>query len=170
LDDPAKARASIKLLDFKPFNPVDKRTEITCRDEVSNDALVLSLANVGIGVDGVAIAARAQFVYDVSSQHLHRFIVLLLLITIAVSTPFAVTLDLPAYAQLCHLRLRCDHFDFLPFVVLIIARLNDGTIMTLAVDRVLPSNTPDARDLAEIFAHVVAYGLYLTMSTIALVI
>ncbi|KAG8740923.1 plasma membrane H+-ATPase [Ceratobasidium sp. 414] len=58
LDNPAKARASIKLLDFKPFNPVDKRTEITCRDEVSNDALVLSLANVGIGVDGVAIAAR----------------------------------------------------------------------------------------------------------------
>lgn len=56
-------------------------------------------------------------------------------------------------------------FDFPPFMVLIIALLNDGTIMTLSVDRVLPSNTPDAWDLAEIFAYAVAYGLYLTLST-----
>lgn len=56
-------------------------------------------------------------------------------------------------------------FDFPPFMVLIIALLNDGTIMTLSVDRVLPSNTPDAWDLAEIFAYAVAYGLYLTVST-----
>jgi len=61
-------------------------------------------------------------------------------------------------------------FDFPPFMVLIIALLNDGTIMTLSVDRVLPSNTPDAWDLAEIFAFAVAYGLYLTLSTIILVI
>jgi H+-transporting ATPase len=33
LDDPAKARAGIKLLGFKPFNPVDKHTEITYREE-----------------------------------------------------------------------------------------------------------------------------------------
>jgi H+-transporting ATPase len=61
-------------------------------------------------------------------------------------------------------------FDFPPFMVLIIALLNDGTIMTLSVDRVLPSNTPDSWDLAEIFAYAVAYGLYLTLSTIVLVI
>ncbi|KAG6377316.1 hypothetical protein JVT61DRAFT_15105 [Boletus reticuloceps] len=60
-------------------------------------------------------------------------------------------------------------FDFPPFMVLIIALLNDGTIMTLSVDRVLPSMTPDAWDLAEIFSYAVAYGLYLTASTIALV-
>jgi H+-transporting ATPase len=42
--------------------------------------------------------------------------------------------------------------------------------MTLSVDRVLPSNTPGAWDLAKIFAFAVAYGLYPTMSTIALVI
>jgi H+-transporting ATPase len=40
-------------------------------------------------------------------------------------------------------------FDFPPFMVLIIAILNDGTIMTLSVDRVLPSHTPDSWDLAE---------------------
>jgi len=33
LDTPAHARAGIKLLDFKPFNPVDKRTEITYRED-----------------------------------------------------------------------------------------------------------------------------------------
>lgn len=54
-----------------------------------------------------------------------------------------------------------------PFMVLIIAILNDGTIMTLSVDRVLPSNTPDSWDLAEIFAFAVAYGIYLAASTIA---
>ena len=56
-------------------------------------------------------------------------------------------------------------FDFPPFMVLIIALLNDGTIMTLSVDRVLPSMTPDAWDLKEIFAYAIAYGLYLTAST-----
>ncbi|KEP45310.1 plasma membrane H+-transporting ATPase [Rhizoctonia solani 123E] len=35
LDDPARARAGIKLLDFRPFNPVDKRTEITYHEEPS---------------------------------------------------------------------------------------------------------------------------------------
>jgi len=42
--------------------------------------------------------------------------------------------------------------------------------MTLSVDRVLPSMTPDSWDLGEIFAYAVAYGLYLTVSTIALMI
>lgn len=47
-------------------------------------------------------------------------------------------------------------FDFPPFMVLIIALLNDGTIMTLSVDRVLPSSTPDSWNLAEIFAYAFA--------------
>lgn len=55
-------------------------------------------------------------------------------------------------------------------MVLIIALLNDGTIMTLSVDRVLPSNTPDSWDLSEIFAYAIAYGLYLTLSTVILVV
>jgi H+-transporting ATPase len=55
-------------------------------------------------------------------------------------------------------------------MVLIIALLNDGTIMTLSVDRVLPSSTPDSWDLTEIFAFALAYGAYLTVSTIAFLI
>ncbi|KAG9082213.1 plasma membrane H+-ATPase [Ceratobasidium sp. 370] len=45
LDDPGKVRASIKLLDFKPFNPVDKRTEITYCEESSGK---LKLATKGM--------------------------------------------------------------------------------------------------------------------------
>ncbi|KAH6904837.1 E1-E2 ATPase-domain-containing protein [Coprinopsis sp. MPI-PUGE-AT-0042] len=33
LGDPAKARARITLLDFKPFKPINKCTEITCRED-----------------------------------------------------------------------------------------------------------------------------------------
>jgi H+-transporting ATPase len=58
-------------------------------------------------------------------------------------------------------------FDFPPFMVLIIALLNDGTIMTLSLDRVLPSATPDSWDLGEIFTYAFAYGLYLAAGTIA---
>ena len=47
-------------------------------------------------------------------------------------------------------------FDFLPFMVLIIALLNDGTIMTLLVDRVLPSSTLDSWNLGEIYVSAVA--------------
>ncbi|KEP45166.1 plasma membrane H+-transporting ATPase, partial [Rhizoctonia solani 123E] len=50
LDDPAHACAGIKLLDFKPFNPVDKRTEITYREESSG-----KLKRVTKGMTGIII-------------------------------------------------------------------------------------------------------------------
>ncbi|RVX15592.1 ATPase 11, plasma membrane-type [Vitis vinifera] len=43
-------------------------------------------------------------------------------------------------------------FNFPPFMVLIIAVLNDGTIMTISKDRVKPSPVPDSWKLSEIFA------------------
>ncbi|KAL6124507.1 hypothetical protein ACLB2K_077019 [Fragaria x ananassa] len=42
-------------------------------------------------------------------------------------------------------------FDFPPFMVLVIAVLNDGTIMTISKDRVKPSPFPDGWKLSEIF-------------------
>ncbi|KAG8727709.1 plasma membrane H+-ATPase, partial [Ceratobasidium sp. 423] len=50
LDDPTCARAGIKLLDFKPFNPVDKRTEITYHEESSS-----KLKRVTKGITGITI-------------------------------------------------------------------------------------------------------------------
>ncbi|KAJ4897128.1 plasma membrane-type protein [Raphanus sativus] len=51
-------------------------------------------------------------------------------------------------------------FDFSAFMVLIIAILNDGTIMTISKDRVKPSPTPDSWKLNEIFATGVVLGGY----------
>ncbi|KAG9081802.1 plasma membrane H+-ATPase, partial [Ceratobasidium sp. 370] len=50
LDDPTKARAGIKVLDFKLFNPVDKRTEITYHEESSG-----KLKRVTKGMTGIII-------------------------------------------------------------------------------------------------------------------
>ena len=59
----------------------------------------------------------------------------------------------------------CCKFQFPPFMVLIVALLDNGTIMMLSVDCMLPSSQPDSWDLGEIFTYTVAYGLYLTLST-----
>jgi len=57
-------------------------------------------------------------------------------------------------------------FDFSPFMVLIIAILNDGTIMTISKDRVKPSPLPDSWKHKEIFATGVNLGTYLALMTV----
>jgi len=139
----------------------------------ANDAPALSRANVGIAVEGATDAARgaadivltepglSTIVHAIRGsrvifQRMRNYSIYACAVTIRIVVCFAIL----AFAF---------KFDFPPFMVLIIALLNDGTIMTLSVDRVLPSSTPDSWDLAEIFSFAVAYGIYLTASTIALV-
>nr|AMY26503.1 H(+)-ATPase 7 [Pyrus betulifolia] len=57
-------------------------------------------------------------------------------------------------------------FDFPPFMVLVIAVLNDGTIMTISKDRVKPSPFPDSWKLSEIFVTGIALGGYLGLTTV----
>uniref|UniRef100_A0A5B6YYH1 Plasma membrane ATPase n=2 Tax=Davidia involucrata TaxID=16924 RepID=A0A5B6YYH1_DAVIN len=57
-------------------------------------------------------------------------------------------------------------FDFSPFMVLIIAILNDGTIMTISKDRVKASPLPDSWKLKEIFATGIVLGSYLGLMTV----
>lgn len=57
-------------------------------------------------------------------------------------------------------------YDFPPFMVLIIAILNDGTIMAISKDRVKPSRSPDSWKLKEIFATGVVIGTYLALVTV----
>ncbi|CAK5282839.1 unnamed protein product [Mycena citricolor] len=140
----------------------------------ANDAPALSRANVGIAVEGATDAARgaadivltepglSTIVHAIRGsrvifQRMRNYSIYACAVTIRIVVCFAIL----AFAY---------KFDFPPFMILIIALLNDGTIMTLSVDRVLPSNTPDSWDLTEIFSYAVAYGLYLTMSTVAFVI
>ena len=135
----------------------------------ANDAPALSRANVGIAVEGATDAARgaadivltepglSTIVHAIRQsriifQRMRNYAIYACAVTIRVVVCFAILVF-------------CYKFQFPPFMVLIIALLNDGTIMTLSVDRVLPSTTPDSWDLAEIFAYAVAYGLYLTLST-----
>ncbi|KAF8594457.1 plasma-membrane proton-e [Ceratobasidium sp. AG-I] len=142
--------------------------------EGANDAPALSRANVGIAVEGATDAARgaADIVLTEPGlstivrairgsrqifQRMRNYAIYACAITIRIVVCFTIL----AFAY---------QFDFPPFMILVIAFLNNSTIMTLSFDRVLPSNTPDAWDLAEIFAFAVAYGLYLTLSTVILVV
>ena len=140
----------------------------------ANDAPALSRANVGIAVEGATDAARgaadivltepglSTIVHAIRGsriifQRMRNYSIYACAVTIRIVVCFAIL----AFAY---------KFNFPPFMVLVIALLNDGTIMTLSVDRVLPSMTPDSWDLTEIFAFAIAYGLYLTLSTVVLVI
>lgn len=135
----------------------------------ANDAPALSRANVGIAVEGATDAARgaadivltepglSTIVHAIRGsrqifQRMRNYAIYACAVTIRIVVCFSIL----AFGY---------KFQFPPFMVLIIALLNDGTIMTLSVDRVLPSMTPDSWDLAEIFSYAVAYGLYLTAST-----
>ncbi|GAA5982060.1 hypothetical protein JCM11641_004312 [Rhodosporidiobolus odoratus] len=137
----------------------------------ANDAPALSRANVGIAVEGATDAARgaadivltepglSTIVHAIRQsrvifQRMRNYSIYACAVTIRIVVGFAVM----AFAF---------QFDFPPFMVLIIALLNDGTIMTLSLDRVLPSATPDSWDLGEIFTYAFAYGLYLAAGTIA---
>ncbi|WVF68757.1 plasma-membrane proton-efflux P-type ATPase [Kwoniella sp. CBS 6097] len=138
----------------------------------ANDAPALSRANVGIAVEGATDAARgaadivltepglstivhAIYGSRVIFQRMRNYAIYACAVTIRIVVCFAIM----AFIW---------QFDFPSFMVLIIAVLNDGTIMTLSLDRVLPSTTPDSWDLAEVFAFGIGYGLYLSASTIAL--
>ncbi|PPQ69946.1 hypothetical protein CVT25_001990 [Psilocybe cyanescens] len=140
----------------------------------ANDAPALSRANVGIAVEGATDAARgaadivltepglSTIVHAIRQsriifQRMRNYAIYACAVTIRIVVAFAVL----AFTY---------KFDFPPFMVLIIALLNDGTIMTLSLDRVLPSTEPDAWDLTEIFSYAIAYGLYLTASTVALIV
>nr|GMD74899.1 plasma membrane ATPase 1-like [Ipomoea batatas] len=57
-------------------------------------------------------------------------------------------------------------FNFPPFMVLVIAILNDGTIMTISKDRVKPSPLLDSWKLNEIFATGIVIGSYLGLMTV----
>lgn len=136
----------------------------------ANDAPALARANVGIAVEGATDAARgaadivltepglSTIVHAIRQsriifQRMRNYSIYACAVTIRIVVGFAVM----AFAF---------QFDFPPFMVLIIALLNDGTVMTISLDRVLPSSTPDSWDLGEIFTYAIAYGLYLAVGTI----
>lgn len=135
-----------------------------------NDAPALKKADIGIAVADATDAARSASDIVLTEPGL-SVIVSAVLTSRAIFqrmknyTIYAVSITIRIVLGFLLLALIWK-FDFSPFMVLIIAILNDGTIMTIAKDRVKPSPLPDSWKLKEIFATGSVLGTYLAVMTV----
>nr|CAB3468558.1 unnamed protein product [Digitaria exilis] len=135
-----------------------------------NDAPALKKADIGIAVADATDAARGASDIVLTEPGL-SVIISAVLTSRAIFqrmknyTIYAVSITIRVVLGFMLLAL-IWRFDFAPFMVLIIAVLNDGTIMTISKDRVKPSPLPDAWRLQEIFATGVVLGTYQALATV----
>ncbi|CAK9881780.1 unnamed protein product [Sphagnum jensenii] len=135
-----------------------------------NDAPALKKADIGIAVADATDAARSASDIVLTEPGL-SVIISAVLTSRAIFqrmknyTIYAVSITIRIVLGFLLLALIWK-FDFSPFMVLIIAILNDGTIMTISKDRVKPSPLPDHWKLKEIFATGIVLGAYLAMMTV----
>ncbi|CAN0910738.1 Plasma membrane ATPase, partial [Linum grandiflorum] len=135
-----------------------------------NDAPALKKADIGIAVADATDAARSASDIVLTEPGL-SVIISAVLTSRAIFqrmknyTIYAVSITIRIVFGFMLIALIWK-FDFSPFMVLIIAILNDGTIMTISKDRVKPSPLPDSWKLKEIFATGVVLGGYLALMTV----
>ncbi|XP_022988334.1 ATPase 11, plasma membrane-type-like [Cucurbita maxima] len=135
-----------------------------------NDAPALKKADIGIAVADATDAARSASDIVLTEPGL-SVIISAVLTSRAIFqrmknyTIYAVSITIRIVLGFMLLALIWK-FDFPPFMVLIIAILNDGTIMTISKDRVKPSPLPDSWKLAEIFTTGIILGGYMAMMTV----
>ncbi|KAG2650764.1 hypothetical protein PVAP13_1NG170214 [Panicum virgatum] len=135
-----------------------------------NDAPALKKADIGIVVAGATDAARSASDIVLTLEGL-SVIISAVLTSRAIFqrmknyTIYAVSITIRIVLGFMLIVLIWK-FDFSPFMILVIAILNDGTIMTIAKDRVKPSPHPDSWKLNEIFATGIVYGTYLAVMTV----
>ncbi|KAH7675022.1 P-type ATPase subfamily IIIA protein [Dioscorea alata] len=135
-----------------------------------NDAPALKKADIGIAVDDATDAARGASDIVLTEPGL-SVIVSAVLTSRAIFqrmknyTIYAVSITIRIVLGFLLIAL-IWRFDFPPFMVLIIAILNDGTIMTISKDRVKPSPLPDSWKLSEIFATGIVLGTYQAVMTV----
>ncbi|CAL9749028.1 unnamed protein product [Musa acuminata subsp. burmannicoides] len=135
-----------------------------------NDAPALKKADIGIAVADATDAARGASDIVLTEPGL-SVIVSAVLTSRAIFqrmknyTIYAVSITIRVVLGFLLLAL-IWRFNFSPFMVLIIAILNDGTIMTISKDRVKPSPMPDSWKLREIFATGIVLGTYLALMTV----
>ncbi|XP_027329899.1 plasma membrane ATPase 4-like isoform X1 [Abrus precatorius] len=135
-----------------------------------NDAPALKKADIGIAVADATDAARSASDIVLTEPGL-SVIISAVLTSRAIFqrmknyTIYAVSITIRIVFGFMFIALIWK-FDFSPFMVLIIAILNDGTIMTISKDRVKPSPLPDSWKLQEIFATGIVLGSYLALMTV----
>ncbi|KAG6410300.1 hypothetical protein SASPL_128358 [Salvia splendens] len=135
-----------------------------------NDAPALKKADIGIAVADATDAARSASDIVLTEPGL-SVIISAVLSSRAIFqrmknyTIYAVSITIRVVLGFMLLALIWE-FDFPPFMVLIIAILNDGTIMTISKDRVKASPLPDSWKLCEIFATGIVLGSYLALMTV----
>ncbi|KAJ4707695.1 Plasma membrane ATPase [Melia azedarach] len=135
-----------------------------------NDAPALKKADIGIAVADATDAARSASDIVLTEPGL-SVIISAVLTSRAIFqrmknyTIYAVSITIRIVLGFMLIALIWK-FDFSPFMVLIIAILNDGTIMTISKDRVKPSPQPDSWKLKEIFTTGVVLGSYLAIMTV----
>lgn len=135
-----------------------------------NDAPALKRADIGIAVADATDAARGASDIVLTEPGL-SVIISAVLTSRAIFqrmknyTIYAVSITIRIVFGFMFIALIWK-FDFAPFMVLIIAILNDGTIMTISKDRVKPSPQPDSWKLREIFATGVVLGSYMALMTV----
>nr|KAJ0208934.1 hypothetical protein LSAT_V11C400191440 [Lactuca sativa] len=135
-----------------------------------NDAPALKRADIGIAVADATDAARGASDIVLTEPGL-SVIVSAVLTSRAIFqrmknyTIYAVSITIRVVLGFMLIALIWK-FDFSPFMVLIIAILNDGTIMTISKDKVKPSPMPDSWKLKEIFITGIVYGTYLAVMTV----
>ncbi|KAF0694145.1 Aste57867_14953 [Aphanomyces stellatus] len=137
-----------------------------------NDAPALAQANIGIAVDDATDAARAAADMVLVSPGLSVIIT-------AIRMSREIFLRMKNYAMysiamtvriVCTFGLLtvCYNWYFPTILVVVLAILNDGTILTISKDNVTASRTPDSWKLKSVFISSIAFGLWLTLSSIVL--
>ncbi|RDX74152.1 ATPase 11, plasma membrane-type, partial [Mucuna pruriens] len=135
-----------------------------------NDAPALKIADIGIAVADATDAARSASDIVLTEPGL-SVIISAVLTSRAIFqrmknyTIYAISITIRIVLGFMLLNSFWE-FDFPPFMVLVIAILNDGTIMTISKDRVKPSPIPDSWKLSEIFATGIVLGSYLALMTV----
>ncbi|KAJ4890684.1 H(+)-ATPase 5 [Raphanus sativus] len=135
-----------------------------------NDTPALKKADIGIAVTGATDAARGAS--DIVLTEPGLSVIISAVVTSRAIfqrmknyTIYAVSNTIRIVFGFMFIALLWE-FDFAPFMVLIIAILNDGAIMTISKDNAKPSPQPDSWKLIEIFSTGVVFGGYQALMTV----
>ncbi|KAJ4971409.1 hypothetical protein NE237_004508 [Protea cynaroides] len=135
------------------FAGVFPRAQIRNREEITGHEAHCCASDIVLTEPGLSVIISAVLTSRTIFQRMKNYTIYAVSITIRIVLGFLLIALI-------------WKFDFSPFMVLIIAILNDGTIMTISKDRVTPSPLPDSWKLKEIFATGVVLGTYMALATV----